>query len=1074
MHFLNENLSAKSIIDCMPVGCLLLSNDATPVECNDALMEMFNATSFDQVFPQFDSEYVRQAIRSCASEFEFLCKKPCGTDIHVIVKLKQIVIDKLSYHLACICEKIAQEARDCVMINSAPFSISIFDSSYSNIDCNEEAVRIYGLKSKNDYLRLYYKLMPPLQPDGRSSKSVIFECIDEAYIKGTSTRKITRLKFDGTLIPTEAYFARANSNGKVVVVGYSRSLMDVQEVLEREKEAVEAVNLFMETAPFGIEVWNEHMEIVDCNYQLAEMFGLASVTTFIEYVKNDKSRSHIQQAYFNQAVQFGFARYEWEFTRVDGRSLPCEVKLVRVVRDRRVQIIVYIHDLSEVKYAMHQASEADIRAKMMLDSTPMACFLVREDVTAIDCNKAAVNLFGFANKAQAIARFRDIFPDSSLGEQKHGPPKSLEWVSEEGSESFEFTHKSIDTGELIPCEVTLYRLFYQGQPIIASYMRDLREIKAMIAEMKRIDIAEEESRAKSQFLARMSHEIRTPMNAIVGITDIQLRKGGHRPQTEEAFMQIRSSSNILLSIINDILDLSKVEAGKMEIFPAPYDIASMIFETSQLVVSQYVGSKEIEFILRIDDNLPCVLIGDELRIKQILNNILSNAFKYTAKGSVSATFSYNDGNLHVCVTDTGQGMTEVQLSSLFSSEYVRFNELSNRVIEGTGLGMNITNNLVQIMNGEIKASSIQGQGSKFCVTLPQSKESDEVIGYEAARALELLIPPERVFVPGNEMDYELLPFGKVLVVDDVESNLYVATGLLSPYGLEIETATSGYEAIDFVKNGKTYDIIFMDHMMPGMDGIEAVKIIREMGYDKPIVALTANTIMGQAELFASNGFSSFISKPINTGALNNCIIRFIRDVYPNASMDEQTAMKPVVSQAISKLVVESFLRDAKRAASDLELFNEKLDWSEEDFRNFTIITHGTKSALGNVWEKELSKAAGRLELVGRERDIETIKASIPQFLVDLREVIDKFSHNETEPASDVVDDMEVLREKLTEARDAFDGYNKKAAKTALTALSSLEWSEGTEKFISDLGVYLLHSEFEEASKTIEEYLHKTR
>ena len=1072
MHFFKEVISAKNIIDFIPTACLLLSYNATPVDCNEALLELFDAASSNEVLLRFNHAYVKQAIKNNSKEFEFTCKKPSGADIQLSIKLKHVSVGNGSYYIASIHEINSVDVRNCVMLNSAPFSISIFDSSFANIDCNQEAVRIYGLEKKSDYLRLYYKLMPPLQPDGRSSKMVIQEGINEAYIKGTSTRKIMRLKLDGTLIPTEAYFARADSGGKIVVVGYSRSLADVQEVLDREKEAVEAVNLFMETAPFGIEIWNENMEIVDCNYQLAEMFGLASVKAFMDHIKQNQNNSHIQQAYFNQALQFGFARYEWDFVRADGRNLPCEVKLVRVVRDRRVQVIVYLHDLSEVKFAMHQASEADIRAKMMLDSTPMACFLVREDVTAIDCNKAAVILFGFANKAQAIARFQDIFPKEKISDQRPGPPTSLAWVSEDGSNSFEFTHRSVDTDELIPCEVTLYRLSYQGQPIIASYIRDLREIKAMIAEMKRIDIAEEESRAKSQFLARMSHEIRTPMNAIVGITDIQLRKGGHRPQTEEAFMQIRSSSNILLSIINDILDLSKVEAGKMDVFAAPYDLANMIFDTAQLVVSQYVGSKEIDFVLIVDNNLPNVLIGDELRIKQVLNNILSNAFKYTAKGSVTANFYYDNGVLYVCVTDTGQGMTESQLSSLFSSEYVRFNELSNRVIEGTGLGMNITNNLVQIMNGEISATSTPGKGSKFCVSLPQEAGSDEVIGYEAARALELMVPPERVFVLGNEMEYEPLPYGSVLVVDDVESNLYVATGLLSPYGLSIETASSGYEAVNLIKSGKVFDIIFMDHMMPGMDGIEAVKIIRDFGYQKPIVALTANTIMGQAELFASNGFSSFISKPINTGALNNCLMRFIRDVHPDAPIEkeEQIIVKPSTSDSVSKLVVESFLRDAKRTISEIEFLFEKSDWSDEDFKNFTIITHGSKSALSNVHEKELSKAAGKLELVGREKDLETIRDSVPRFLDEFRAVVKKHEPKNIAPKEDVTENIKVLREKLTEMMNACDDYNKKAAKNALAALSNYKWKEETDKFISELGVHLLHSNFEEACDAIEEFL----
>ena len=725
-----------------------------------------------------------------------------------------------------------------------------------------------------------------------------------------------------------------------------------------------------------------------------------------------------------------------------------------------------------ISQAISERDEANVRAKMMLDSTPIACFLVRDDVTCIDCNKEAVNLFGFRDKAHAVEHFRDIFPEFLENNEKTGPPKSLGWVKADEHVSFEFTHKSVSTGELIPSEVTLHRMVYRDEPVIAAYVRDLREIRAMLSEMRRIDIAEKESRAKSQFLARMSHEIRTPMNAIIGITDIQLRKSGLDPLVEEAFTYIRSSSNILLSIINDILDLSKVEAGKMSVISAPYETAGLIFDTAQLVLSQFSGNMDVEFILDIDADLPCILDGDEIRIKQILNNIFSNAFKYTSRGEIKACFRYEGGEFVIQVRDTGQGMTREQIDSLWSNEYVRFNELSNRIIEGTGLGMNITNGLVGMMNGTIKAESVPGKGTTFEIRLPQKVCSPDCLGAETARALEYMIPPKRTFQKETDVEYEPMPYGKVLVVDDVESNLYVAKGLLAAYSLQIDTVSSGRQAIELVRGGREYDIIFMDHMMPEMDGIQAVKIIRDMGYKKPIVALTANTILGQAELFAKNGFSSFISKPINIGALHNCVIRFVKDVHPMAN--QSVSLGNLIGQAekkdISKLVVDSFIRDAKKAVNILSTLLLAPDFGALELESYTITVHGTKSALGNVGENDLSGMARALEAFGREGDVLGIKAKTPQFLSELYDVITKYENPNKNEAPAVSEDVGFLVVKLGEVKKACDRLNKKAAKTALAALSALSWSERTYKLIDEVGVFLLHSEFDEASEAIGKFL----
>ncbi|MDR0272788.1 MAG: response regulator, partial [Clostridiales bacterium] len=334
------------------------------------------------------------------------------------------------------------------------------------------------------------------------------------------------------------------------------------------------------------------------------------------------------------------------------------------------------------------------------------------------------------------------------------------------------------------------------------------------------ELAEKNDRSKSDFLAKMSHEIRTPMNAVIGISEIELNRENNTQQTNDAFGRIYNSSYNLLGIVNDILDFSKIEAGNFEFIPVRYETASLISDTVQQNTLR-VKNKKIGFELRVSENLPAYMYGDELRIRQIINNLLSNALKYTEKGRVVLEFFSIDSNPEaqdclfvIKVSDTGRGMTEEQVSKIFD-EYMRFNTEFNRTTEGIGLGMSITKNLIVMMNGTIKVESEPGVGSVFTVKLPQEISEPGFIGKETAENLRnFRVTGDDKTKVRIERDY--MPYGSVLVVDDMEDNLFVAHGLLSLYGLKIDTASSGFEALEKMQNGAEYDIIFMDHMMPKM------------------------------------------------------------------------------------------------------------------------------------------------------------------------------------------------------------------------------------------------------------------
>jgi CheY-like chemotaxis protein len=363
----------------------------------------------------------------------------------------------------------------------------------------------------------------------------------------------------------------------------------------------------------------------------------------------------------------------------------------------------------------------------------------------------------------------------------------------------------------------------------------------------------------------------------------------------------------------------------------------------------------------------------------------------------------NSITLVIRVSDTGQGMTPEQLDKLFD-EYIRFNREINRAVEGAGLGMSITKQLVRLMNGEILVESDPGKGSVFTLRLPQELVAGAgVLGKELVQKIGQLRPGRSAQKKKAPVIHEYMPYGRVLVVDDVETNLYVTRGLLTPYGMSVETAVSGYEVIEKIKIGSTWDIIFMDHFMPGIDGVETAKIIRDMGYTKPIVALTANVITGQAEMFYANGFDDFLSKPIDIRQLNAVLNKLIRDKYTAETIDAARRLKDKMERksgakepqaSLNPELANIFIRDAEKAITILEtLYEKRGNFEDKDIETYIINTHAVKSALFNVGETNLSAFAGKLEEAGKARQTAVIENETPEFLTALREVINRIKPN---------------------------------------------------------------------------------
>ncbi|AEF81764.1 hybrid sensor histidine kinase/response regulator [Leadbettera azotonutricia] len=542
-----------------------------------------------------------------------------------------------------------------------------------------------------------------------------------------------------------------------------------------------------------------------------------------------------------------------------------------------------------------------------------------------------------------------------------------------------------------------------------SMINEINEQNQTLTSLK--ELAETASHAKSTFLANMSHEIRTPLNAIIGLGEMELQN--ELPAgTRENLRKMLGSGKVLLNIINDILDISKIESGRFELVPGEYNIPSLINDTVSMNIIR-IGSKPITFKLDPDGNLPMRLWGDELRVRQILNNLLSNAFKYTREGQVEFKIGgIQEGDdywLEASVSDSGIGIKEEDIGKLFT-EYSQLDTRTNRYIEGTGLGLVICKNLAEMMNGTITVKSTYGTGSVFSVRIKQKIVDAIPLGKEGAENLRYL----RFLEQGQDRRKRNLPrirmpYARVLVVDDVDTNLDVARGMMAPYDLTIDCVASGPEAINLIQEEKNiYNALFMDHMMPGMDGIEAVKIIREIKseYAKniPIIALTANALVGNEDLFLRNGFQAFLPKPIDIIKLDSILNQWVRDKSKEKEQEpiQEKQEKPMPERGLFKTPLEGmdFYLGLKRFADNETTYAqviksyvdhtppllEKLK-NHTDLAEYAVTAHGIKGSSYGICAEAIGKKAEELEAAAKSSDAEKVSAETAGFIASAEKLI---------------------------------------------------------------------------------------
>ena len=614
--------------------------------------------------------------------------------------------------------------------------------------------------------------------------------------------------------------------------------------------------------------------------------------------------------------------------------------------------------------------------------------------------------------------------------------------------------------------------------LIISFINTMKEVLNTERERQKALTSNE---AKGKFLANMSHEIRTPINAVLGMDAMILREC-QDDNIREYALNIQNAGQTLLSLINDILDFSKIESGKMEIVPTEYDFSSMIHDVSNMIMIR-AKDKGLEMKLSVESSLPYKVYGDEVRIRQVLINLLTNAVKYTKEGSMGLCVSgKRDGEdilLTFVVEDTGIGIKPEDIEKLFA-RFERIEEERNRNIEGTGLGMSITMQLLKLMDSELKVESEYGVGSKFSFEIRQKIVDAEPIGNLEERLKEQTV----------QYTYDatfIAPDAHVLVVDDNTINRKVFRNLLKQTKVQIDEAESGMECLELVKQ-KHYDLIFLDHMMPEMDGVETLHHMKKlMDYpckDTPVIALTANAICGAREMYLKEGFNDFLSKPIQPEKLEKMIKEFLsktlavlveeieeeeesQNLPKIEGVNWDNALKNLVTEELLLETVNDFYLTMNGEADFLENCYKNIENDEKSLENYRIKVHAMKSSAALIGIAKLSQQAMNLEMAAKDGDKSYIFDNTETFLNEWRSYKEKLSVMIKEEEKETILDITVITEKLDKLKEAMEYMDIDMADEVMKELRLYQFSNEVNETIEQLGTAVVNLDVDKVNELID-------
>jgi len=901
--------------------------------------------------------------------------------------------------------------RSKILLDSMPLSCRLWDRDMHMIDCNEESVRLFKLKDKSEFMSQYYDYFPEYQPDGSPSKKKSQEYIQKTFDEGRVSVEWLHKMPDGTLIPSEVTLVRVPYGNDFAVAGYTRDLREHKKMMseiERRDSLMNTVNKAA-TILLRSEVDGFVRDLHLCMGMFAEAVGVGRISIWQNFMENDAL--HYRQI------------FEWKTgVQLDDSTKYTMSDFCSILEPRRYSEIVPTWEeilskgyfINSAVSDMHSVEQAHIS---------------RQGIVSIFASPVFIHdqFWGFVS----FDNYR--------------------------------TERIFSENEQI--------IMRSGSLVIANALLHY----TMMQDIKRAN------NAKSDFLANMSHEMRTPLNAVIGLSELSLENEGMDWETYSNLEKIYNAGETLLRIVNDVLDISKIEAGKYELVEVAYDVPSLINDTiTQNIIR--VDEKPVEFRLNISEDMFARLFGDELRIKQIINNLLSNAFKYTDEGFVElSVFCEGDAGpadgddkvwLLIEVRDTGIGIAPEDVEKLFT-DYTMLDLESHRKIEGTGLGLPITKRLSEMMGGNISVESEAGKGSVFTVKVRQKTVSDARLGQGVVDSLKNFNYANKKRDRNRRFNRIRLPYARVLVVDDNPTNLDVAKGLMKPYEMKIDCVESGQEAVDAIRVGEIrYDAVFMDNMMPEMDGIEAVRLIRDTGTDYarniPIIAFTANAAAGSKEMFLNNGFQDFLSKPIDISGLDEIIRRWIRDKEKELLYTDEKTLKEIENETENRLSgikikglditkgIERFSGDAESyidvlrsyAVNTRSLLDSISDAGNYKDRlgDYAITVHGIKGSSRGIFAGLVGNSAEALEKAAKSGDFNYVKKNNAAFIESARDLVNEIDEalfalaaNDSRPKKEKPD-TGLLRELVT----ACEEYDISGVDKLISELDAYQYESGGE------------------------------
>ncbi len=755
------------------------------------------------------------------------------------------------------------------MLDTMPLAAQVWSKDHVMLDASQEAARLFGFNNPQEFISHFWEVVPEFQPDGEKSEELAKQYLTEAFESGYLRKNWTQLNTEGELIPLDAIFIPRYIRDEKVLLVFLRDLREQHEHVRKMREADEYTRVMLDASPFGTMVWDKDANLLDCNKAVAKVFGVRDKQEFQEkfytlcptfqpdgVASVQKMMEHIKRALID-----GSAKNCWIGLTPDGDEIPTEITAVKAKHNNQDVVVSFVHDLREIEESIKKTQMAEKRTEAILNGVPLGINILNTQLEVVDCNNEAVHMSGFKTKDEYLEKVMRYFPDV----QPNGQPSEL-FVAEKFSKArkdiitnFEMMALGADR-ENIPIDVTLTYAYIEHEELYIVYVRDLRESKALLKEIELSrEAAEKSSMVKSEFLANMSHEIRTPMNGILGILHILSSTNLNKVQ-QNYLQKALFSTNELLRIINDILDFSKIEAGKLEMETTLFTIHDVCSEMESLF-GHAIEDKGLQCYVDEGEFATTPIWGDPLRLKQVLLNLVSNAIKFTGKGSISVLVTstkHLNNNLQFLfeIRDTGIGLSEDQIPNLFSA-FSQADTSITRKYGGTGLGLTISKQIVNMMQGDIWVKSKPGHGSSFFFTAI----------FKIAEGNAAIVSP----VASVEQTTKIY-HGHLLLVEDNQINQIIAEELLQSVGYTIEIANNGQEALDMLEK-KPYDLVLMDIQMPVMDGLTAAQKIRaNTKFAKlPIVAMSAHAMTGDKEKSLKHGMDDHITKPISPDILYNTL-----------------------------------------------------------------------------------------------------------------------------------------------------------------------------------------------------------